>query len=177
MSETELKVTFVGPAFDDRSNEANYISRDTVWFEGVGEVAAIPPEDHRAFHGPRPNQGKSARRSHYDDERRVGDGTRLPNAATVPFPFEGWAPFTEGCDDIRRGFGAAGMSSRLRLLDPRQSATETALTARARHAQLYALQDGGQIVLGAHPGVATPGVGGPPRQTSSTSRPARQDVN
>jgi hypothetical protein len=51
MSESELEITFVGPAFDDRSNEASHVSAEAVWFERAGEAAAIPCEDHRAFMG------------------------------------------------------------------------------------------------------------------------------
>jgi L-ascorbate metabolism protein UlaG (beta-lactamase superfamily) len=38
--------------------------------------------------------------------------------AVVPVHFEGWAHFTQGADDLRSAFAAAGIGDRLMVAEP-----------------------------------------------------------
>ena len=117
-------------AFDDRPNEVIYFSGDTVWFEGVEEVArrykvtAIVLTMGAATPvGPQPVTMTAA--------DAIQTAQAFPQAVMVPVHFEGWAHFSEGADDIRKAFAEAGLSHRLRLLKPGQSVTLAAFAAGA----------------------------------------------
>ena len=98
----------------NRPGEAIYISGDTVWYEGVGEVArrfhpkiailhlgaARVPEVGR-FHLTMPA------------EEAVLAAGELAEATIVPIHFEGWAHFSEGRADIAMAFERAGIAGRL----------------------------------------------------------------
>lgn len=43
----------------------------------------------------------------------------------MPVHYQGWEHFSENRDDIAQAFAAAGLSARLRLLDPGESVTFT----------------------------------------------------
>lgn len=49
----------------------------------------------------------------------------MPNAVLVPLHYEGWAHFSEGRPVIERVFVDAGLSDRLRWLEPGKPTTLT----------------------------------------------------
>lgn len=117
-------------AFDDRPNEAVYFSGDTVWFEGVEEVArrykvtAIVLTMGAATPlGPQPVTMTAA--------DAIKTAHAFPHVVIVPVHFEGWAHFSEGPDDIQKAFAGAGLSNRLRLLEPGQSTSVALFTPAA----------------------------------------------
>jgi L-ascorbate metabolism protein UlaG (beta-lactamase superfamily) len=104
---------------DSADHDALYLSGDTVWYEGVAEVA-------RWFHvttailnmgaarveaaGPAPLTMTAA------DGLQVAKA--MPDAIIVPLHFEGWAHFSESKQVIQQTFRAAGLENRLRWVDP-----------------------------------------------------------
>ena len=101
-----------------------YVSGDTVWFEGVAEVArrfdvraAIlnlgAAKDAAA--GPEPLTFTAA--------EAVEVARAMPGATIVPLHFEGWAHFAESRAEIDEAFARAGLASRLRLPRPGEPVT------------------------------------------------------
>jgi L-ascorbate metabolism protein UlaG (beta-lactamase superfamily) len=125
-------------AYDDQPREAIYISGDTVWFEGVAEVG-------RRFHvnaivlfmgaARLPERGPAALTMTTADALETARA--FPGAAIVPVHYQGWAHFTEGPDDIARAFAGAGLSGRLRLLQPGESIALSACDAGALRTHSY----------------------------------------
>lgn len=105
--------------FLDAPDQGIYVSGDTVWYEGVAEVArrfairaailnlgAARVPDVGSFH------------LTMTASEAVETARAFPNAAIVPLHFEGWAHFSEGRRDIEQAFAAAGLEHRLRWLEP-----------------------------------------------------------
>jgi L-ascorbate metabolism protein UlaG (beta-lactamase superfamily) len=103
----------------DSSTGGLYVSGDTVWFEGVAEVArrfsvgtavlfmgaarvAVAGPSHLTFTA---DEGVEAARA-------------FGRATIVPLHFEGWAHFSEHRSDIERAFDQAGLGTRLSWLSP-----------------------------------------------------------
>jgi L-ascorbate metabolism protein UlaG (beta-lactamase superfamily) len=95
--------------------QAIYFAGDTVWYEGVAEVARRFPVKTVFLNigaarvpevGPYHLTMTSA--------EAVETARAFPDAAIVPLHFEGWAHFSEGRDDIARAFEQAAMTQRLR---------------------------------------------------------------
>lgn len=133
---SKLRVTATparhGPAGGDRGpvigfvlqragdmDHAVYLSGDTVWYEGVAEVAkrfnvaiavfymgaahvAVAGPSHLTFTA---NEGVEAARA-------------FARATIVPLHFEGWAHFAETRGDVERAFESASLRARLRWLRP-----------------------------------------------------------
>ncbi len=119
-------------AFDDQPNEAVYISGDTVWFEGVAEVAQwfdvgaivlFMGAAKLKERGPKPLTMTAA--------DALEAARAFPRAHIVPVHYQDWAHYSEGRDDISRAFAEAGLSGRLRMLEPGQSITLNDLNAAA----------------------------------------------
>jgi L-ascorbate metabolism protein UlaG (beta-lactamase superfamily) len=103
----------------DQPGEGIYVSGDTVWYEdlreigrrfsirvallfmGAARVAAVGPWHFTLTAA----EGLEAARA-------------LAGATIVPLHYEGWAHFSESRDDIERAFGEAGLSYRLRWMEP-----------------------------------------------------------
>jgi len=108
---------------DASSNEARprsiYVSGDTVWYEGVEEVAQRA--DVRVaflFMGAaRVREVGPAHLTMTADEGALA-ARAMPDAVVVPLHFEGWAHFSEGRKEIEGAFRAAGLADRLRWLEP-----------------------------------------------------------
>jgi L-ascorbate metabolism protein UlaG (beta-lactamase superfamily) len=103
---------------------AVYVSGDTVWFEGVAEVArrfqvgaavlflgaARVPEvgpDHLTMTA----------------EEAVQSALAFPRATVVPLHFEGWAHFSENRAAIASAFAEAGLAERVRWPEPGSAVT------------------------------------------------------
>jgi L-ascorbate metabolism protein UlaG (beta-lactamase superfamily) len=104
------------PEAPDRSI---YFSGDTVWFEGVAEVARNFTIGTALLNlgaakvsvaGPDPLT--------FTAVEAVGFARACARATIVPLHFEGWTHFSEGRAEIRNAFVAAGMESRLQWLEP-----------------------------------------------------------
>jgi len=94
-----------------------YISGDTVWFDGVAEVA-------RRFDCGvvLPFAGAAQTRGPFhltmDTNDTIETARAFPHAVIVPVHTEGWAHFRQNGEDLRKSFDALGFGPRLRLLEP-----------------------------------------------------------
>jgi L-ascorbate metabolism protein UlaG (beta-lactamase superfamily) len=102
-------------AFTDAPEDAIYFSGDTVWFEGVEEVA-------RRFRirtallniGAARVEAVGPWHLTMTAEEAVLVARAFPEAEIVPLHFEGWEHFSESRAEIEKAFEDAGLSSRLR---------------------------------------------------------------
>jgi hypothetical protein len=105
-------------ALEDAPDDATYISGDTVWYDGVADVA-------RRFHVRLAVLFMGAARvrevgpAHLTFEASEAGAVAhaFPDALIVPVHFEGWEHFSEGRPQIERAFAAAGVASRVRWLE------------------------------------------------------------
>jgi L-ascorbate metabolism protein UlaG (beta-lactamase superfamily) len=99
------------------TNHAVYFSGDTVWYEGVVDVARRFSVDLALL-----NMGAArvaaAGPSHltFTGAEGVKAAGAFPEATIVPLHFEGWAHFSESRADVETAFAAAGLQDRLRWL-------------------------------------------------------------
>lgn len=101
--------------FADNPGQVIYVSGDTVWYDGVAEVARRFEVRAAMLHlgaarvpevGPFHLTMTAA--------EAVEAARAFADASIIPLHFEGWAHFSEGREEIARAFAAAGLSSRLR---------------------------------------------------------------
>jgi L-ascorbate metabolism protein UlaG (beta-lactamase superfamily) len=94
-----------------------YISGDTVWYDGVAEVA-------RRFKAGvvLPFAGAAQTRGPFhltmDTNDTVETARAFPDAVIVPLHTDGWAHFRQNGGDLRASFDTLGFGSRLKLLEP-----------------------------------------------------------
>jgi L-ascorbate metabolism protein UlaG (beta-lactamase superfamily) len=94
-----------------------YISGDTVWYDGVAEVA-------RRFSAGvvLPFAGAAQTRGPFhltmDTNDTIETARAFPDAVIVPLHTDGWAHFRQNAGDLRASFDALGFGSRLKLLEP-----------------------------------------------------------
>ncbi len=94
-----------------------YISGDTVWYDGVAEVA-------RRFKAGvvMPFAGAAQTRGPFHLTMDVNDtietARAFPEAVIVPLHTDGWAHFKQNAGDLRMSFDALGFGARLKLLEP-----------------------------------------------------------
>lgn len=94
-----------------------YISGDTVWYDGVAEVA-------RRFKAGvvLPFSGAAQTRGPFhltmDANDTIETAHAFPDAVIVPLHTDGWAHFKQNANDLRVSFDALGFGSRFRLLEP-----------------------------------------------------------
>jgi L-ascorbate metabolism protein UlaG (beta-lactamase superfamily) len=103
------------------SNQAGsrpiYISGDTVWYDGVAEVA-------RRFKAGvvLPFAGAAQTRGPFhltmDTNDAIETARAFPDAVIVPVHTDGWAHFRQTAGDLRASFDTLGFGSRLRILEP-----------------------------------------------------------
>jgi L-ascorbate metabolism protein UlaG (beta-lactamase superfamily) len=105
--------------FTDTPEEAIYFSGDTVWYDGVAEVA-----QRFSIRAAILNLG-AARVSAvgpFPLTMTAGEAVEaaraFSHASIIPLHFEGWAHFSEGREEIARAFTEAGLSHRLRWPEP-----------------------------------------------------------
>jgi L-ascorbate metabolism protein UlaG (beta-lactamase superfamily) len=98
----------------DAAEESVYFSGDTVWYEGVAEVA-----ERFSIRAAVLNLGAARvpEVGPYHLTMTAGEAVHaaraFTEAAIVPLHFEGWAHFPEGREEIARAFADAGLSHRL----------------------------------------------------------------
>jgi len=100
--------------FGNASDHTVYISGDTVWYEGVAEVARRFPANTAILHiGAARVPEVGPFHLTMTSEEAVQAAKAFTDAVVVPAHFEGWAHFSEGKGTILGAFRAAGMESRL----------------------------------------------------------------
>ncbi len=94
-----------------------YITGDTVWYEGVAEVARrFQAGLVLLFAGAAKTRG--AFHLTMDANDALDTAHAFPDATIVPLHYEGWAHFSQSGDDLVQSFNALGVGARLRLLEP-----------------------------------------------------------
>lgn len=94
-----------------------YVSGDTVWYDGVAEVA-------RRFKCGvvLPFAGAAQTRGPFhltmDTNDTIETARAFPDAVIVPVHTEGWKHFRQSANDLRATFDTLGFGSRLRILAP-----------------------------------------------------------
>ena len=94
-----------------------YISGDTVWYDGVAEVA-------RRFRAGvvLPFAGAAQTRGPFhltmDTNDTIETARAFPDAVIVPLHTDGWAHFRQNAKDLRASFETLGFGSRLKILEP-----------------------------------------------------------
>ena len=102
---------------DDPAAAPVYITGDTVWYDGVGEVA----RRFRAgivllFAGAAQTRGPF--HLTMDTNDAIETAAAFPDAMIVPVHHEGWAHFRQSGDDLQKAFKALGFDKRLHMLTP-----------------------------------------------------------
>ena len=106
-------------AFEDAPQRAIYVSGDTVWYDGVAEVARrVDVVVSFLFMGAARVAAVGPAHLTMTAEEGVEAARAFSNAAIVPLHFEGWEHFSEGRAEITRAFAAAGLEQRLRWARP-----------------------------------------------------------
>jgi L-ascorbate metabolism protein UlaG (beta-lactamase superfamily) len=94
-----------------------YVSGDTVWFDGVAEVARrFRPGVVMPFAGAAQTRGPF--HLTMDSNDAIETAHAFPDAMIVPLHTDGWAHFRQNGRDLRTTFDALGFGSRLLLLQP-----------------------------------------------------------
>jgi len=96
-----------------------YISGDTVWYEGVAEIAQrFSIKVAVLFMGAARVPEVGPHHLTFTAEEGIVAARTFSQAAIVPLHFEGWAHFSEGRADIEAAFVNANLAHRLHLLTP-----------------------------------------------------------
>jgi L-ascorbate metabolism protein UlaG (beta-lactamase superfamily) len=94
-----------------------YITGDTVWFDGVAEVARrFPARIVLPFAGAAQTRGPF--HLTMDTNDTVETARAFPDAVIVPLHTDGWAHFRQNGQDLRASFDVLGFGARLKLLEP-----------------------------------------------------------
>lgn len=102
--------------FDDQPDRAIYVTGDTVWYEGVAEVAQrFDVSVVVTFVGAAQTRGPISLTMTADDA--IETAKAFPHATIAPVHHQGWAHFTQSQDDVIRAFAAAGLAERLHPLE------------------------------------------------------------
>jgi L-ascorbate metabolism protein UlaG (beta-lactamase superfamily) len=104
-------------SFEPASIPPIYVTGDTVWYDGVAEVA----RRFRAgvvllFAGAAQTRGPF--HLTMDTNDAVETAHAFPDAVIVPIHRDSWAHFTQGSNELEQAFTALGLRSRLRILQP-----------------------------------------------------------
>jgi L-ascorbate metabolism protein UlaG (beta-lactamase superfamily) len=107
----------IGFVLAPKDSRPIYISGDTVWYDGVAEVA-------KRFKAGvvMPFAGAAQTRGPFhltmDTNDTIETARAFPDAVVVPLHTDGWAHFKQSAGDLRVSFDALGFGARLRLLEP-----------------------------------------------------------
>lgn len=105
-----------------------YVTGDTVWYDGVAEVARrCQAGVVLLFAGAAQTRGPLNLTMNVNDA--IETAHAFPDAVIVPVHCDGWAHFTQDRDDLQRSFKALGIDGRLRLLQPGVATPITPLVA------------------------------------------------
>ncbi|HMN70773.1 MAG TPA: MBL fold metallo-hydrolase [Rhodoblastus sp.] len=101
----------------DAPGDAVYVTGDTVWYEGVAEVARrYRPKIVVLFTGSAEPRGKFHMTMDANDALEAAHA--FPEAAIVAVHNDGWAHFIESEAELRQAFAALGAGERLVALPP-----------------------------------------------------------
>lgn len=101
----------------DAPGDAVYVSGDTVWYEGVAEVARrFEPRLVILFAGSAKPRGPF--HVTMDNNDAIEAAHAFAKARILAVHNDGWAHFTESQADLARAFGALGLADRLETLAP-----------------------------------------------------------
>jgi len=99
-----------------------YISGDTVWYDGVAEVARrFPARIVLPFAGAAQTRGPF--HLTMDTNDTIETARAFKDAAIVPLHTDGWAHFRQSAQDLKTSFDVLGFGARLKLLEPGVTAT------------------------------------------------------
>ena len=107
----------IGFVLAPKESRPVYISGDTVWYDGVADVA-------RRFKAGivMPFAGAAQTRGPFhltmDTNDTIETARAFPDAVIVPLHTDGWAHFKQNAGDLRAAFDALGFGARLKLLEP-----------------------------------------------------------
>lgn len=105
----------------EQPGDAVYATGDTVWYEGVAEVARrFRPRLVILFAGSAKPRGPF--HVTMDNNDAVEAAHAFATARIVAVHNDGWAHFTESQADLARAFATLGLGSRLTMLEPGQRA-------------------------------------------------------
>jgi len=105
-------ISLVDPAVD-----LVYMTGDTVWYDGVAEVARrFDPAVVLLFAGAARTRGPFHLTMSTNDA--VETAAAFPRATIVPVHHAGWAHFTQSQEDLVKTFAVVGMADRLRTVVP-----------------------------------------------------------
>jgi L-ascorbate metabolism protein UlaG (beta-lactamase superfamily) len=94
-----------------------YVTGDTVWYDGVAEVARrFTAGIVVLFAGSAQTRGPFHLTMNVNDA--IETAHHFPDAMIVPVHCDGWAHFTQTCADLATSFKTFGLDGRLRLLQP-----------------------------------------------------------
>ena len=100
--------------------DAIYVTGDTVWYEGVAEVAKrFQPRLVILFAGAAKPRGPSFCATMGNNDA-IETANAFPHSRIVGIHNEGWTHITESQADLAQGFAMLGLVSRLQLLEPGQ---------------------------------------------------------
>jgi L-ascorbate metabolism protein UlaG (beta-lactamase superfamily) len=99
-----------------------YVTGDTVWWDGVAEVARrFAAGAVLLFAGAAQTRGPFNLTMNVNDA--IETAHAFPNAVIVPVHCDSWAHLTQDRNDLERSFATLGLGSRLRLLEPGKPTT------------------------------------------------------
>jgi len=132
LSHDQHYVTGFVVAFENNQSRGVYVSGDTVWFEGVKEVAQrFAIGVILLFIGAARLEERGPAALTMTAADGIETARIFPSATIVPVHYHRWAHFSENRDDISNAFAEAGFSDRLRWLDAGQSVTLSAFSPEA----------------------------------------------
>ena len=107
----------IGFVLASKDGRPVYVSGDTVWYDGVAEVA-------RRFKAGvvLPFAGAAQTRGPFhltmDTNDTIETARAFPDAVIVPLHTDGWAHFKQNARDLRTSFDTLGFGARLKILEP-----------------------------------------------------------
>jgi len=107
----------VGFVLEASGSAPIYVTGDTVWYDGVAEVARrFKPGVVVLFAGAAQTRGPFNLTMNVNDA--IETAHAFAQALIVPVHCDGWAHFTQSREDLRAAFKTLGLGERLRLLEP-----------------------------------------------------------
>ena len=102
---------------DDPNTGPIYITGDTVWYEGVAEVARrFKPKVVMPFAGAAQTRGPFHLTMDANDV--IETAHAFPNARIIPLHYDGWRHFAQTGDDLKNSFATLGFGAQLLMLKP-----------------------------------------------------------
>lgn len=122
---------------DSAPGSALYISGDTVWYDGLDEIARRSPDARidtaLLFMGAARVPEVGPQHLTMTAEDGIAFARAFPHATIVPLHVEGWAHYSESREVIARAFRAAGLDHRLLWLQPGVTERVAASSAWRHH--------------------------------------------